>query len=506
VPDDEASAPAASAGDGRRFDASFVTSLVWTGVAKGGSQLVSWLATFVVARLLTPEDYGLVGMAGVFLGIVTIVSEFGLGVTIITLRDLTQLQLAQLNTVAVALGAVCFLACCAAAVPLGWFFHSEHLPLIVVVLGITFPLSAFRIVPNALLQKDLRFRRLALLETVNVLVLSVTMVVLAQAGFRYWTLVAGAIVSSIVTSVQTVLSRPLPFRWPQWSQLKGALTFTRDQLGATLLWYWYSNADRAVAGRLLGAADLGVYSMAALTATSISEKVMMLLTRITPAYFSALQDEPAALKRYLLRLTEILSAVLFPILIGFALVADHIVAIALGPKWIGAIGPLRLLAISAAINSTTPLLARVLTVRGQNRYLLRIAIALAIVMPICFVVGSQWGPVGIAAVWVTVFPLTRIPVLTRVVPSIGVSALEYLRAFWPAASGSLAMAGAVAALRAVLPAGQPLLASLALQVAVGASVYFLVIMGFHRARIEVLIRLVKQWRSGGAAEGSAAVS
>jgi len=247
--------------------------------------------------------------------------------------------------------------------------------------------------------------------------------------------------------------------------------------------------------------------MAALTATSISEKVMMLLTRITPAYFSALQDDSAALKRYLQRLTEILSAVLFPILIGFALVADHIVHLALGPKWVGAIGPLRLLAISAAINSTTPLLARVLTVRGQNRYLLQIAVVLAIVMPICFVVGSQWGPVGIAAVWVTVFPLTRIPVLTRVVPSIGVTTMEYLKAFWPATSGSLAMAVAVLALRLALPASIPLLASVALQVALGAGVYFVVILGFHRDRIEVLIQLAKQWRSRRAAPaGSAAAS
>ena len=188
--DDVTVGVAASSQDGRHFDASFVTSVFWTGVAKGSSQLISWLATFLVARLLTPEDYGLVGMATVFLGVVTIVSEFGLGTTIVTLRDLSERQIAQLNTVAIALGVACFTVCCAAAVPLGLFFHSEALPRIVVVLGTTFPLTAFRIVPNALLQKDLRFRRLGLLETVNVLVLSVTMVLLAQAasatGRSWW--------------------------------------------------------------------------------------------------------------------------------------------------------------------------------------------------------------------------------------------------------------------------------------------------------------------------------
>jgi hypothetical protein len=128
-------------------------------------------------------------------------------------------------------------------------------------------------------------------------------------------------------------------------------------------------------------------------------------------------------------------------------------------------------------------------------------------MPISFVVGSQWGPVGIAAVWVTVFPLSRIPVLTRVVPSIGVSAMEYLKAFWPATSGIAAMAAAVLTLAAVLPPGLPIVFDLALQVGLGAGVYFFVILGFHRARIEVLLQLVNWRRSGGAAAASnAAVS
>ena len=197
---------------------------------------------------------------------------------------------------------------------------------------------------------------------------------------------------------------------------------------------------------------------------------------------------------------------LFPVLIGFALVADGFVRLALGPKWLGAIGPLRLLAISAAINSTTPLLARVLTVRGQNRYLLQISVVLSVLLPISFVVGSHWGPTGIAAVWVTVFPLTRIPVLTRAVPAIGVSKMEYLRAFWPATNGILAMAVAVLSVRALLPAEMPLVVGLAVQVALGACVYFAVILGFHRARIEVLLQLARQLRSGGAATGNATAS
>jgi O-antigen/teichoic acid export membrane protein len=485
--------------DSKEFDRSFVRSVLWTGLAKGGSQLLGWIATFIVARLLTPGDYGLVGMATVFLGVVTLVSEFGIGVTIVTLRDLDGAQVAQLNTVAVLLGAAGFLACIAAALPLGWFFRSEALPVIVVVLGTTFLISGLRVVPNALLQRDLRFKLLAGLEAINVMVLSASMVALALAGFRYWTLVVGAILGAIVTTVLTVACRPHPFRWPRWKALRNALTFTRYQLGGNLLWYGYSNADLVIAGRLLGKADLGVYALALSIASSIPEKITTLVIQVTPAYFAALQDEPAALKRYLLRLTEMISVITFPALFGLAVVADDFVRLALGPKWIEAVNPLRLLAIYAAINAASPLLSRVLTVRGQTRYLMWFGVGQLVLLPISFAIGSLWGPTGIAAAWVLVLPLTRVPIFRRVSASIGVCAGEYLRAFWPAISSAGAMALGVAALQQALPADMPLALRLILEVAWGGALYFALLVACHRDRVSLLLQLRAAWRERPAA-------
>ncbi len=480
--------------DPKEFDKSFVRSVFWTGVAKAGSQLLGWISTFIVARLLTPEDYGLLGMATVFLGVVTLVSESGIGITILTLRDLDREQVAQFNTVAVFLGVAGFLVCAAAAIPLGWFFDSDALPVIVLVLGTTFLISGFRVVPNALLQRDLRFKLLAALEAVNVVVLSVSMVVLALAGFHYWTLVLGAVLSAVVTTTLTVAYRSQPFRWPRWRSLRNALTFTKYQLGGNLLWYGYSSADLVIAGRLLGPADLGVYSLALSTASSIPDKITTLVTRVTPAYFAALQDEPAALKRYLLRLTEILSVITFPALFGVAVVADDFVRLALGTKWLEAVDPLRLLAIYAATSAANPLLSRVLTVRGQTRYLMWFGVWQLILLPVCFALGSVWGPTGIAAAWVIVFPLTQVSIVRRVSASIGVSASEYLRAFWPATSSSIVMALAVVALRQALPDGIPLVVLLLLQILFGAGVYVAVFAAAHPDRMRTLLQLRSAWR------------
>src|SRR5215467_1332219 len=102
-----------TATDLQRLDTSFIRGVAWTGAAKCASQILAWVSTLVVARILTPDDYGLVSMATVFLGIVTLVSEFGLGSAIVLLRDLSQEQIAQLNGLAVCLGMVGAAASCA---------------------------------------------------------------------------------------------------------------------------------------------------------------------------------------------------------------------------------------------------------------------------------------------------------------------------------------------------------------------------------------------------------
>src|SRR5512141_1497566 len=146
------------AADPTKLDRSLAHSFAWTGAVKAAIQLVTWASTFVVARLLTPDDYGVVGMATVFLGLVTVVSEFGLGMTIVTLRDLDEEQIAQLNGLAVLMGIIAFGVTAAMAMPLGLFFRSNRVPVVLLVLGTSFVISGFRVVPTALLEKDLQFR------------------------------------------------------------------------------------------------------------------------------------------------------------------------------------------------------------------------------------------------------------------------------------------------------------------------------------------------------------
>ena len=151
----------------------------------------------VVARLLLPSDYGLVGMAAIYINLFTLFSEFGIGTAVVTLQDLSEHQVAQLNTVSVLTGLLGFLISAAAAVPLGKFFRAPNLPLVVVVLSCGFVVSGVRTVPYSLLQKELRFKLLAIIEGMQGVVQAAVTLVLAFLGFGYWALVLGILSFSV---------------------------------------------------------------------------------------------------------------------------------------------------------------------------------------------------------------------------------------------------------------------------------------------------------------------
>src|SRR5439155_1761293 len=151
-------------------------------------------------------------------------------------------------------GLASLLLSCAVAIPLGQFFHAPQLPLVVAAMSTTFVITSFKTVPFALLQRDLRFKALAVIDLVQAVILAVCMVGFAVAGFRYWTLVCGAVLGALLSTGALLRLRHLPLAWPRPKSLKHAMTLSFDVLISRLCWYASANADFLVAGRVLGKA------------------------------------------------------------------------------------------------------------------------------------------------------------------------------------------------------------------------------------------------------------
>jgi len=478
------------------MDVRLIDSIVWTAAGKWGTQLISWACFLIVARLLSPGDYGLLGMTTVYLGLVALLSEFGIGSAVVNLRDLTAGQIRQLNTLSLLLAGAAVGLSLLAARPLAAFFNAPELPLVVMVMSTGFLVSGLRAVPHASLQRDLRFRFLAAVESGQTVVQAVITVVLAALGAGYWALVAGGLLGPATGAVCMLAVRRTGFAWPQRQSLRRALSFSWAVLVANVCWYAYANADFTVAGKVLGKSALGFYTLAWTIATLPGQKITSLVVRVTPGFFSACRQDPAALRRYVCRLTEAITMITVPAILGIAVVAPDLVPVVLGAKWEPSVAPLTLLCIFTAVSSGISMFPQILNAMGRERLGMWNSILKVMVLPPAFYIGSHWGGTGIAAAWLITYPPLNLPLYWWGFRAIQMRPGEYLRALRPSWSGALVMSAAVLLFRS-LTGSWPAGLRLGLEVATGVAAYLLVLLTFQRERTRGYLQVVLKWKREG---------
>jgi len=483
-----------SASSSHELDRSLVHGMAWTGIMKWSGQVLSWVATILVARMLTPADYGIMAMAIAFIGIVEMISEFGVGSAVINFRDLRSDEIAQLNGISLALGFGGFILSCIAAVPLSWFFKTDELTLVIIVLASGFILLGLKAVPYGILQKEMRFKFLALVEALQMLIQAISVVGFALLGFSYWTLVLGNLVGTVIATVCLVGARPLGFAIPRLNQLRDVLAYSWGVVGSRMLWYLYGTSDAFIVGRLLGQAALGFYSFGLALANMAVEKVAGMSNQVTTSLFGAVQHDHAALRRYLLILTEGFTVVSFPFTIGLALVAEELVWVVLGEKWLPIVAPMQILAISASYRSVSNIPTQVLFATKDSRPSLWNNVLCVAIFPPAFLVASQWGIVGIAMVWALLYPPLNYLLSAFVFRSIGMSHGDYWRSFIPATVASLAMTIAVVGAKYGMSSDWSLPVRLGTEVCLGGVVYILIAQLFYQAHLQKFITLVRGQR------------
>ena len=461
---------------------SFLHGVAWTGSVRWFSQLASWGCTLIVARLLLPSDYGLVAMANVYFGLITMLSEFGLATAIVTMRKLNEDQLRQLNTLSIALGGICCLVSLWAAASVAAFYKSPQLRLVISVMSVSFLIAGFKSVPSALMQKQLRFKPIALVNGCQVILQSLSTIAFAFSGLAYWALIYGMLVGTCISTVLFVWLEPMGFRWPKRSSIRDIIVLSKQIIVSRLSWFVSQNADFVVAGRVLGESALGAYSLAWQLASLPIDKIGSVINQVTPAFFAARQDDLATLRRYLLSITEALILVTLPITLGMALVADDFVPLILGLKWNAAVVPLALLAASTTIRSVTPVFAVLMNVKGESRFLMYNNLVIALVLPIGFLFASRWGTAGIASIWIFALPILASPYYARALKTVLVPKAQYLRTLLPALKCGAIMILTVLITKALMSHNSSV-ARLTAEVVLGALSYGVTLYFFHWERL-----------------------
>ena len=472
-------------------DRHLLRSLLWSAGGDWGTQIFTWMGFLVVMRLLTPADFGIAAMANILMPYFGQLTGLGLPRSVIVIRDLTDDQLSQMNTLSVLSATTLFLLGTLIARPFAAFFKTPALAPVFIVACSGLIMSALVAVPNAVLAKQMRFRLLSVLGITCTMTSAIATLALAWLGFGYWALLLGNMISGVIRLVVVFRYRPFRFAWPHFRAIREPLRFGWQISVAVLAMNSYQRLDNFVAGRMLGPAALGFYGNAWEMANVPIEKVASLVTTVIPSYLSVVQDKPAELRRYLRGLTEMIALATFPATIGLSLVAHEFVPIVFGPKWDGMIRPLQVLSGYAAFRSIMALLPKVLTAVGKVRYVMWNELAALVLLPVSFYWGSRWGTAGIAWAWVVAYPFIVLPLYYKTFQTIGMKTGEYLRALRPAVTGTILMIPAVEWVRHSLSPTWSLPLRLFLEVAAGAFVYVAILWLFHRERLVAIIGRVR---------------
>ena len=399
----------------------------WLFGSSGAIQLISWVITVFVARILSPDDYGLFGMAALLTSFLVMFNELGLGPAIIQKKDLTQEQLSSCFWAIIGLNLFAYFLAFISAPLIASFFHEPRLTLIIRIASISAIIGGCYKLPYSLLAKELMFKKRSLADFISRFIGSIFTLFLAVSGYEVWSLVYGVLVSDFIKLILVfVLTGWFPEKIFSFQSIKKMVYFGYNVTGARLLWYFYSNSDYLIAGKLLGKTQLGYYTMAFQLASLPLEKFGSLVGQITLPFFSKLQDDEISLRNYFLKTVRFVAIITFPVFVGMYLVAEPAVVLILTPKWLPMVFPFKVLCLIGTLRAVN-FNSNIVLAKGRPDIEFTNMIIFGTVMPVGFLIGCQYGINGLAYAWLFLYPICFIISAKRCLKVINVSLLDYFR-------------------------------------------------------------------------------
>lgn len=450
-----------------------VSGAAWSLFAQLFVQGTRIAVAVTLARLLTPREFGVAGMAIVFSTLASIFTDLSLGAALIQRPNIDERDRSTIFWTTAALGVVTAIVGVALSEPIAAFFDEPQVRSLFAVLSIGFLLNALGVTQWALLTRQMAYRSLQLREMAGIAVGAVVGITVAFLGYGPWAIVGQAVSAAAVSLLllwRISTWRPRPVF--SLASLREVGTFGVKLFGSRLLSYGTLNADNLLVGRFLGAAPLGVYALAYnVMFTPVVRLAMPIHLVLFPAY-SRLQDDEPRLVRAWLRSKRVLAAALIPIFLAMVALAPDLVQALFGARWAAAVPIIRLLACAGVAHAFVALNWSLLQARGRAGALLWVNALTAAATIGAFAGGLHWGLRGVAGFFALAKWLLILPDVWITTRSLRVRRREVLLAGGDVLPVALAASGVAWGVRLLLvDAGLPSGARLVLAAGAGLALY-----------------------------------
>ncbi len=403
---------------------------LWNGISQFGAQGISFVLILILARFLSPKEFGLLGMVSVITGFLGYFSECGLIMSLIKKKDIDELDCNTAFWGGIGFGIIVYAFIYAIAPTIAWFYEEPELTNLARVLGLAFLIGAYTFVPFALEQRELNYHKLSVINLVSLLISAGVAIFFVYQGAGVWALVFQNITIRVVTLIGT-------FFWIKWkpkfqfsySRFKELFGFGMHITANNLIRFFSENIDYLLVGKLLGSEALGIYTMAFRLSRYPIEKIGPILGRMLIPAFAIIQDQPERIRQNVLRLSAIVALITVPFSIFLFFTTEPLVTFIVGEKWLDTVPLIQVFIVYILFLSLSFADESVLIIKDKIKILnlVKMLISLLLLVAGYFIVDyQQAGIMGMAVVYTAVLSLYYIIIKVMTIKAIDISSSRYL--------------------------------------------------------------------------------
>jgi O-antigen/teichoic acid export membrane protein len=472
-----------------------ISSVGWSTASKFFRQVVQLFFQIILARLLSPADFGMIGMIMVFTAFAEILRNLGFGAALIQNLNSTPAHYHTAFWSNVATGFGLFVVTQLVAPFVARFYEMPGLEQVLRVFSTIFLIGSFNVVQEALLQKQLQFRRLFMMDAISVSIGGVAALFMAKAGWGVWTLVYQYLLITIISSIVLWLTST----WsPQWRFSRSAFAdlrkFGLHFTGHEMLNFISRNIDNLLIGKFIGAAALGFYSRAYFLMLQPINITNQVLARVMFPVLARYQKDIVQFKKIYLKSTSLIAFIVFPAVTFVFAMAGPIIELLLGEKWLPVSPLLQIFCIYALVDTIGITTAWIYKSMGRTDTLFRWSIYSTIVITVAIMAGLRWGVMGVAYAYTLAFLVFLwIPGWFIAFRLIDLRVFEMLKGLAPAFVASV-LSGTVGWLVSQWLSGRiSLFAQTASAFMLSAIAYCLLSLGFNRKTLDILSTVLQPY-------------
>ncbi|NQZ22426.1 MAG: oligosaccharide flippase family protein [Colwellia sp.] len=394
--------------------ATFGNAVKWIAIGNMSSQIMRWVVTFWVIRILTPEDYGTVAIAGLLEGLLFILSQQGLISPLIQKKNISLAEKKEYFGTIITTHLIFFAILQVAAQPIATIYGNPIIEDVIKISSISFIILIFDVLPTAKLTKAMDFKTLSVIAFLSNTFAALTTLILALKGFGVWSIIYGQVSKDLFSTILknfaifTIIPPSFGFQ-----KSKGLLKFGVLMSLNSLVAYIVLSIDVAIGGIQLTTTELGIYAVALQVSLIPLKKIGPMIKQAIFPLISSIQDDLNRVINISIKLQRISMIIMFPIFWGISATADLFVPLILGDKWLSAILPIQIITLVIPLRFSAEVYSACIKGLGLGKLMLKNSLINLTVMLPSIIIGMNFGASGLATAWLAGYSIAYIIVLNR---------------------------------------------------------------------------------------------